>query len=185
MFISLLQNVCLFICLKNILIRFNSLGRCHEYNISRYFLNPQNRHLSQSFVISYPQLCNNSPPASGSHLVEFPHAHDSTRRERYLSGLQLHEVPGDVLISQNWAMLAPSLKLTACPWKWWFPIGISSSRGLFSGDMLVSGGVLPITWLLGAWTNPIWNIWSSNWIMKPQVSRGEHKKYLSCHHLGD
>ncbi len=36
----------------------------------------------------------------------------------------------------------PSLKLTGhSTWKWWFPIGISFSRGLFSGDMLVSGRI--------------------------------------------
>ncbi len=32
------------------------------------------------------------------------------------------------------------------------------------------------------WLNqPIWNICSSNWKSSP--NRGEHKKYLSCHHL--
>ena len=35
-----------------------------------------------------------------------------------------------------------SLKLTARPWKWWFPLGISFSKGLFSGAMLVSGRVI-------------------------------------------
>ncbi len=30
------------------------------------------------------------------------------------------------------------------PWKWWFPIGISFSSGLFSGDMLVSGRVIAL-----------------------------------------
>ena len=34
-----------------------------------------------------------------------------------------------------------SLKLTVRPWKWWFPIGISFSRDLFSGAVLVSGRV--------------------------------------------
>ncbi len=49
---------------------------------------------------------------------------------------------------QTWGSSAPfcqhlpSLKLTVCPLKWWFPIGISFSRGLFSGDMLVSGRVV-------------------------------------------
>ena len=32
-----------------------------------------------------------------------------------------------------------SLKLTARPWKWWFPIGISFSRDLFSGAKFGSG----------------------------------------------
>ena len=32
------------------------------------------------------------------------------------------------------------------------------------------------------WFQPIWKICSSNWIISP--TRGEHKKYLSCHHLG-
>ena len=31
------------------------------------------------------------------------------------------------------------------------------------------------------WFQPIWKICSSNWIISP--SRGENKKYLSCHHL--
>ena len=30
------------------------------------------------------------------------------------------------------------------------------------------------------WFQPIWKIWSSNWIISP--NRGENKKYLSCHH---
>ena len=35
-----------------------------------------------------------------------------------------------------------SLKLTVRPWKWWFPIGISFSRGLFLGAMLNFGRVI-------------------------------------------
>ncbi len=30
------------------------------------------------------------------------------------------------------------------PWKWWFPIGISFSKGLFSGAMLVLGRVIVV-----------------------------------------
>ena len=44
-------------------------------------------------------------------------------------------IKGSVL--SKWKVL-PSLKLTGRPWIWWFPIGISFSRGLFSGSMLVS-----------------------------------------------
>ena len=32
------------------------------------------------------------------------------------------------------------------------------------------------------WFQPIWKICSSNWIISPNF-RGEHKRYLSCHHL--
>ena len=40
-----------------------------------------------------------------------------------------------------WRANLPSLKLTACPWRWWFQIGISG-RPLFSGRLLlVSGSV--------------------------------------------
>ena len=35
----------------------------------------------------------------------------------------------------------PSLKLTVRTWKWWCPIGISFSRGLFSDATLLSGSV--------------------------------------------
>ena len=31
------------------------------------------------------------------------------------------------------------------------------------------------------WFQPLWKICSSNWIVSPR-GRGEHKKYLSCHH---
>ena len=37
----------------------------------------------------------------------------------------------------------PPQKLTAGTWKWWFPIGISFSKGPFSGSMFVLGGVSP------------------------------------------
>ena len=36
--------------------------------------------------------------------------------------------------------------------------------------------------LVGGWTNPIWKIWSSNWIIFPNF-RDENEKYLRCHHL--
>ena len=35
-------------------------------------------------------------------------------------------------------------KTNIAPKKWWFPIGISFSKGLFSGAMLVSGRVTNI-----------------------------------------
>ena len=42
------------------------------------------------------------------------------------------------------------------------------------------------TGLVGGWTHqPIWKIWVKIWVKTfffPKV-RGEHKKYLSCHHL--
>ena len=55
------------------------------------------------------------------------------------------DVPGpkDSWLSIGWVFeVVPSLKLTARTWKWWFPIGISFSRGLFSGAMLVLGRVV-------------------------------------------
>ena len=36
-------------------------------------------------------------------------------------------------------------KFNIAPEKWWFPVGISFSSGLFSGAMLVSGRVLSFT----------------------------------------
>ncbi len=49
---------------------------------------------------------------------------------------------------RSWAL--HSLKLTVRTWKWWFPIGISFARGLFSGAMLVSGSVSKIPFLIGS-----------------------------------
>ena len=50
-------------------------------------------------------------------------------------------------VASRWASLAGfpqkvhPQKLTAGTWKWWFPIGISFSKGPFSGSMFVLGGV--------------------------------------------
>ena len=55
------------------------------------------------------------------------------------------------------------------PKKWWFPIGISFSRGLFSGSMLVSGRVY--VWVYGQWTCGICVLsyvgWNKCWKIYP------------------
>ena len=47
----------------------------------------------------------------------------------------------------------PSLKLTACPWKWMVGILVSFWDGLFSGAMLVSGSVHHISQLVVIFLN--------------------------------
>ena len=59
-----------------------------------------------------------------------------------------------IKVTQCGVKKLPSLKQTVRPWKWWFPIGISFSRGLFSGAMLVSGRVSK-KWLIGWVSHPL------------------------------
>ena len=64
-----------------------------------------------------------------------------------------------------------SLKLTVRPWKWWFPIGISFSRGVVSGTLLVSGAMLvsgrvkrTIATRRLRFTRKLWPLLSQKWI---------------------
>ena len=50
--------------------------------------------------------------------------------------------------SRFWVDTPPKINMEPGTWKWWFPIGISFSKGPFSGSMFVLGGVPEILCLL-------------------------------------
>ena len=86
------------------------------------------------FLISwFPMGYLNPFPSVGTYIVDPPVTRPRSWRWRWKRKIR------------NWrrwkSEYPPPRKLTAGTWKWWFLIGISSSRGSFSGSMLVFRGV--------------------------------------------
>ncbi len=78
------------------------------------------------------------------HVCMHSHVWMTIWVETCVASMEQEKKNGTWKLKQNETNNLHPQKLTAGTWKWWFPIGISFSKGPFSGSMFVLGGVLYI-----------------------------------------